>query len=153
MKYTPKMTTRLVCVVCLILSGFVINTCAQTGEKPRAHTGSLNAAMPGEALTIDEAMALLKIPGAAAPPATNLGVSPEFSDFFRPPYTSIEPVRLFDHFYFVGTTAVGAFIVDTGDGLVMLDTGCGDTDVAMMVADIKKNRTGSNKNKTDPPVA
>jgi metallo-beta-lactamase class B len=116
----------------------VINTCAQTGEKPRAHTGSLNAAMPGEALTIDEAMALLKIPGAAAPPATNLGVSPEFSDFFRPPYTSIEPVRLFDHFYFVGTTAVGAFIVDTGDGLVMLDTGCGDTDVAMMVADIKK---------------
>ena len=30
------------------------------------------------------------------------------------------------------------FIVDSGDGLVMLDTGIGDTDIAMMVEDMKK---------------
>jgi len=38
----------------------------------------------------------------------------------------------------VGTTIVGAFIIESGDGLVMLDTGCGNEDAAMMVADIKK---------------
>ena len=56
---------------------------------------------------------------------------------FSPPYRSIEPIKLFDNLYFVGTTTVGAFIVDSGDGLVMLDTGVGDTDIAMMVKDMK----------------
>ena len=50
----------------------------------------------------------------------------------------MKPIKLFDNLYFVGTTAVGSFIVDSGDGLVMMDTGCGDTDVAMMVEDMKK---------------
>jgi metallo-beta-lactamase class B len=89
-------------------------------------------------MTIKEAMASLPIPDAAGKPATNLGKSPEIIGFLAPPYTSIAPVRLFDNFYFVGTTAVGSFIIDTGDGLVMLDTGCGDEDCAMMVADMKK---------------
>lgn len=46
---------------------------------------------------------------------------------------SIEPIRLFDNLFFVGTTAVGPFIVDTGDGLVMIDTGNGEADAALMV--------------------
>jgi len=89
-------------------------------------------------LTIEEAISSLKVPGAAAPLADNPGVSPELPAAFRPPYRSVEPIKLFDNLYFVGTTAVGAFIVDTGDGLVMLDTGNGDIDASMMVNDMKK---------------
>ena len=89
-------------------------------------------------MTIDEAEATLKVSGAIAPLAVNSGASPDLPAFFRPPFTSIDPIRLFDNLYFVGTTAVGAFIVDTGDGLVMLDTGNGEVDAALMVADMKK---------------
>lgn len=89
-------------------------------------------------LTIEEAISSLKVPGAAAPHADNPGASPELPAAFRPPYKSVEPIRLFDNLYFVGTTAVGAFIVNTGDGLVMLDTGNGDIDASMMVNDMKK---------------
>jgi metallo-beta-lactamase class B len=89
-------------------------------------------------LTLDEAAAALKVPGAAAPLATDLGSSPPLHPYFAPPYTFIQPIKLFDNFYFVGTTKVGAFVIDTGDGLVMLDTGIGDTDAALMVADMKK---------------
>lgn len=90
-------------------------------------------------LTIDEAISALKVREAAAPLAANPGVSPKLPASFSPPYRSIEPIKLFDNLYFVGTTTVGAFIVDSGDGLVMLDTGVGDTDIAMMVADMKKS--------------
>ncbi len=89
-------------------------------------------------LTIDEAISSLKVPEAAAPLAANPGVSPKLPAAFSPPYRSVGPVKLFDNLYFVGTTSVGAFIVDTGDGLVMLDTGNGDADIAMMVEDMKK---------------
>ncbi len=89
-------------------------------------------------LTIDEAVAALTIPGAAAQPATDLGPSPVLPRAFRAPYTSINPVKLFDNLYFVGTNAVGGFLIDSGDGLIMLDTGNGPTDAAMMVADMKK---------------
>jgi metallo-beta-lactamase class B len=89
-------------------------------------------------MTIDEAATVIKVPGSVVPLATNLGTSPELPAFFRPPFTSIEPIKLFDNLFFVGTTAVGAFIVDTGDGLVMLDTGNGGADAALMVADMKK---------------
>jgi metallo-beta-lactamase class B len=88
-------------------------------------------------LTVEEAIASLKVPGAAFPLAADLGVSPKLPASFSPPYRSIEPIKLFDNLYFVGTTTVGAFIVDSGDGLVMLDTGVGDTDIAMMVKDMK----------------
>ncbi len=89
-------------------------------------------------LTLDEATAGLRTHGAAAPLATNLGPSPALPTYFAPPYKSIQPIKLFDNLYFVGTTAVGAFLIDTGDGLVMFDTGNGDEDVALMVADMKK---------------
>ncbi len=49
-----------------------------------------------------------------------------------------DPIKLFDNLYFVGTTAVGSFIIDSGDGLVMLDTGNGEEDVALMAEDMKK---------------
>jgi metallo-beta-lactamase class B len=89
-------------------------------------------------LTIDEAISALKIHEAAAPLAANPGVSPKLPASFSPPYRSVEPIKLFDNLYFVGTTTVGSFIVNSGDGLVMLDTGNGDTDIAMMVEDMKK---------------
>ncbi|MDO9631596.1 MAG: MBL fold metallo-hydrolase, partial [Humidesulfovibrio sp.] len=57
---------------------------------------------------------------------------------FAPPFTSIAPVKLFDNLYFVGTTAVGAFLIDTGVGLILLDTGCGADDAALMTADMKR---------------
>jgi metallo-beta-lactamase class B len=91
-----------------------------------------------DCLNIDEASAIEMVPGAVAPLASNPGISPELPAPFRPPFTSINPIKLFDNLYFVGTTAVGAFIVDSGDGLVMLDTGTGDTDAALMADDMKK---------------
>ena len=89
-------------------------------------------------LTIDEAISALKVHEAAAPLTANPEVSAKLPASFSPPYRSIEPIKLFDNLYFVGTTTVGAFIVDSGDGLVMLDTGNGDADIAMMVEDMKK---------------
>ena len=89
-------------------------------------------------LTIDEATGALPIPEAAAKFNTAFAPSPELPDPFRPPFTSIDPVKLFDHFYFVGTTSVGAYVAETGDGLVLFDTGCSDTDAALMVADMRK---------------
>jgi len=89
-------------------------------------------------LTIDEAISALNVHDAAAPLAADPGVSSKLPASFSPPYISVEPIKLFDNLYFVGTTTVGAFIVDSGDGLVMLDTGNGDADIAMMVEDMKK---------------
>jgi metallo-beta-lactamase class B len=89
-------------------------------------------------LTIDEAISALKVREAAAPLAADSGVSPKLPASFSPPYRSFEPIKLFDNLYYVGTMTVGGFIVDSGDGLIMLDTGIGDTDVAMMVEDMKK---------------
>jgi metallo-beta-lactamase class B len=107
-------------------------------EKKISESLNISTRATSDYLTVEEAIASLKIPGSAAQLAGNPGVSPELPAAFSPPYKSIIPTKLFDNLYFVGTTAVGAFIVDSGDGLVMLDTGNGDTDVAMMVEDIKK---------------
>lgn len=133
------MITRCVFLFIVLSPGFQLNSEAQANEKKGiASSSELKKVSTDDYMTIDEAVASLKVPEAAAKLATNLGKSPEFSERFRPPYTSITPVKLFDNFYFVGTTAVGAFIVDSGDGLVMIDTGCGDADVAIMVSDMKK---------------
>lgn len=132
------MAIRSVIIFIVLILCFKINMIAQTSENSGPSSRKSNKTITADCMTIDEAVASLKIQEAAAKLATNPGESPEFPYYFRPPYTSIEPIRLFDNLYFVGTTAVGAFIIDTGDGLVMLDTGCGDTDVAMMVSDMKK---------------
>jgi metallo-beta-lactamase class B len=89
-------------------------------------------------MTIDEALNLPILPGSVAPLANNPGASTELPAPFRPPFISINPIRLFDNMYFVGTTAVGSFIIDSGDGLVMFDTGCGDTDADLMVTEMRK---------------
>jgi metallo-beta-lactamase class B len=101
--------------------------------------GVSSATAQSTAQSIAEAAAALKVPGAAAPYVNLLDPDPLPPTFFGPPpYPSIAPIKLFDNFYFVGTTAVGAFVIDTSDGLVMLDTDIGKEDAAKMVEDIKK---------------
>jgi metallo-beta-lactamase class B len=91
------------------------------------------------ALSIAEAEAALKVPGAAASYVNLPDPDPLPPTLFgRLPYPSIAPIKLFDNFYFVGTTAVGAFVIDTGDGLVMLDAGINNDDAALMTEDMKK---------------
>jgi metallo-beta-lactamase class B len=59
--------------------------------------------------------------------------------------TPMEPVRLFDNFYYTGTKSVGSFVIDTKDGLIMIDTGWGEPDCRQFVNDIK--RLGLNPDK------
>ena len=91
-----------------------------------------------EALTLEEAAAALKVPGAAAPYVNFTGTPTDILPFNSPPFTPMNPIKLFDNFYFVGTTKVGAFVIETGNGLVMIDTGLGGIDCGLMVADMKK---------------
>ena len=91
-----------------------------------------------EYLTVDKAIASLKVPEAAAKLSDYSKVVTEIPAGYRPPYRSVEPLKLFDNLYFIGTTVVGAFIIDSGEGLIMLDSGNGDTDAEMMVGDMKK---------------
>jgi metallo-beta-lactamase class B len=128
------MKTRILLYVLIFSPAFF--SC--TTEKKMSEKSAIKG-VAYDYLTIDEAISALKVREAAAPLAANPGVSPKLPASFSPPYRSIEPIKLFDNLYFVGTTTVGAFIVDSGDGLVMLDTGVGDTDIAMMVADMKKS--------------
>jgi metallo-beta-lactamase class B len=107
-------------------------------EKKIAEPSTISKIETSDYLTVEEAIASLKIPESAAQLAGDPGVSPRLPFSFSPPYKSIRPVKLFDNLYFVGTTTVGAFIVDSGEGLVMLDTGIGDEDIALMVEGMKK---------------
>jgi metallo-beta-lactamase class B len=52
--------------------------------------------------------------------------------------TPMEPTRLFDDFYCVGTIAVGSFIVDSKEGLIMIDTGWGEEDCSQFVTGMRK---------------
>jgi metallo-beta-lactamase class B len=123
----------------ILLSGLFLSLAfiSCTTEKKISELSAVKGAAY-DYLTIDEAISALKVQAAAAPLAADPGVSPKLPASFSPPYRSIEPIKLFDNLYFVGTTTVGALIVDSGDGLVMLDTGIGDADIAMMVKDMKK---------------
>jgi metallo-beta-lactamase class B len=96
-------------------------------------------------LTLDEAVHTLRTPEAAAKFVSYPGISPELPVPFRPPFSSVGPYKLFDNFYFVGTTAVGAFVIDSGDGLIMIDTGCSDADAEMKASDM--NKLGLNPSK------
>jgi len=119
-----------------LITCIALSSCAT--EKKSTKQSPSSAGLIKDYLTVDEAVASLKIPESAALLAVNTGVSPKLPGSFSPPYRSVKPLKLFDNLYFVGTYTVGAFIIDSGDGLVMLDTGIGDTDVAMMVEDMKK---------------
>jgi metallo-beta-lactamase class B len=107
-------------------------------EKKIAQQSGNSPGVTKDYLTLEEAAAPLKVAESAFILAANPGDPPKLPASFAGPYRSAKPIKLFDNLYYVGTTTVGAFIVDTGDGLVMIDTGIGDTDVAMMVADMKK---------------
>jgi metallo-beta-lactamase class B len=67
---------------------------------------------------------------------------PDYPPWVNPPpgtdFTPMEPTKLFDNFYYVGTKSVGSFIIDTTDGLIMIDNGWGEKDCALMVNDMKK---------------
>jgi metallo-beta-lactamase class B len=47
----------------------------------------------------------------------------------RPPEQPLPPTRLFDNLFYVGSEAVGATIIDTDDGLILIDTLTLDGDV------------------------
>jgi metallo-beta-lactamase class B len=128
------MKTRILIITLFISQSFFsCTTTRKISEQSSTSTG-----LTHDYLTVDEAAASLKIPESAAQLAINTEVSNKLPASFSPPYIPIEPVKLFDNLYFVGTTTVGAFIVDSGDGLVMLDTGIGDDDIAIMVKGMKK---------------
>jgi metallo-beta-lactamase class B len=128
------MKIRIIIIALLLCQGFI--SCVT--EKKTAGHSNTSTGLTHDYLTIDEAVANLKVPESVAPLATNTVISSKLPPSFSPPYRSLKPIKLFDNLYFVGTYTVGSFIIDTGDGLVMLDTGIGDDDVAMMVADMKK---------------
>ncbi len=91
------------------------------------------------AQSMTEGAAALKTPGAAATYVNLPDPDPLPPTLFGAlPYPSIAPIKLFDNVYFVGTTAVGVFIIDTGDGLVMLDSGINNDDAANMTKEIIK---------------
>jgi metallo-beta-lactamase class B len=115
---------------------FAFLSCTTKKETIKSSTNSPK--VTPDYLTIKEATAYLKIPESVAPLNTFPGVTSKLPASFSPPYRSIEPIKLFDNLYFVGTTTVGSYIVDTGDGLVMLDTGVGDETAAIMVEGMKK---------------
>ena len=43
------------------------------------------------------------------------------------------PFKLFDNFYYIGTPGVGAFVVDTSAGLIIIDAGWGGNDCGIMM--------------------
>jgi metallo-beta-lactamase class B len=112
--------------ITFLLSNFQTSCLAQITEE---NTSSQSR----EYLTVPEATQSLRLPQSAAQHANFPEQVTDFADF-----VSIQPIQLFDNLYFMGTTSVGAFIVSTDEGLIMLDTGNDDEDVAMMVADMKK---------------
>jgi len=120
----------------LLLTASVLLSCVTEKKSTSVAAG------PGESakdyLTIDEALSALKIKEAAFQPARFPPGEQKLPRSFSPPYRSIKPLKLFDNLYFTGTATVGSYIIDTGEGLVMLDTGVGDEDAAMMVEDMKK---------------
>jgi metallo-beta-lactamase class B len=62
-------------------------------------------------------------------------IPPALADF-----TPMVPTRLFDQFFYVGTKSVGAYLLGTDDGLVMIDTGWSEKDCALFVEDMNKLR-------------
>jgi metallo-beta-lactamase class B len=128
MKY-KKILRIILSILLIMLAGF--------GKAFPQKTGSTKTDKK-DYLTIDEAVAANKFPEAVLPYSEKAGSTDLLPRSFSPPYMSVKPIKLFDNLYFVGTNTVGSFLVDTGDGFVMIDTGIGDADISMMVEDMKK---------------
>ena len=89
-------------------------------------------------LTLDQAAtgsAALYASKAALPYSAT---PPPAKPFRERTYAAIEPVKVFDKMWWVGTSSVGSLVIDTGDGLVMIDDGNEEKDCKMMVSDMKK---------------
>ncbi|HEX7494025.1 MAG TPA: hypothetical protein VF346_07385, partial [Bacteroidales bacterium] len=86
-----KLSVLITFIICLTAVAF-------TGVKKKS--GSSDS----DYMTIAEAMAALKVPEAAAKHVADQGTPTEIPAHYRPPYASIKPIKLFDNFYFVGTT-------------------------------------------------
>lgn len=120
-----KLTTSFV----MVLAAIFLASCSNS---------NINGSQNSNLFTIDEAVAHTAGMQGVARLASFTGESPELPPQFRPPFTPVKPVKLFDNLWFVGTTAVGSFILDSGDGLFMFDTGNGDEDAAIMVNGMKE---------------
>lgn len=119
-----------------LLISLVLGSCMTNRNIPKKSATSASNAR--DYMTMEEAVANLKLPSAVAPLALTSKDSLPLPFAFRPPYRPFEPIKLFDQVYFVGTATVGSYVIDTGDGLVMMDTGIGDDDAAIMVDGMKK---------------
>ena len=49
------------------------------------------------------------------------------------PLHPIEPLRVFDNVWWMGSRSVGVLVIDTGDGLVMIDSGSSSTEAEYIV--------------------
>lgn len=62
---------------------------------------------------------------------------PNLQDFYdNPDKYAIEPFRIFGNLYYVGDRKVTSHLIDTGDGLILFDTGYGHT-THMLLASIR----------------
>src|SRR5215467_12781123 len=94
-------------VLILALAGMV--HAQGSSKEPPAVQKHVDAARPMAGTRYKTAMERLCMPPDKRP-------RPKFTDL------NIEPVRLFDNLYFVGLANVYAWIYDTPDGIVVLDT-------------------------------
>jgi metallo-beta-lactamase class B len=54
------------------------------------------------------------------------------------PVQLIEPLKVFDNVWWMGTSAVGALVIDTGEGLLMIDCGSNDSEAAHIAGSFAK---------------
>lgn len=52
--------------------------------------------------------------------------------------TPIEPAKIFDNVYFVGTISVGQFVIKTSKGIIIIDTGWDEKDADLIADSMKK---------------
>lgn len=86
-------------------------------------------------LSIEEAvMQSNQLPALPYNPHPVISKEPE-SDSCVP----FEPVRAFDNVYWIGSQSVGAVLIDTGDGYILIDDGSNDTEAAHMADSLKQS--------------
>jgi metallo-beta-lactamase class B len=105
----------------LIFGIFTPSKGQNVNEKPNV----LSLDQAAKSLTVIQAAARIVIPDSV------YHITP-------PSFQTIEPVKLFDNLYFVGTSIVGSYLINTEEGLILIDTGLSDIDAAVMVNGIKK---------------
>ena len=54
------------------------------------------------------------------------------------PLQPLEPLRVFDNVYWLGSRHVGAIVIDTGEGLIMIDSGSDDKEAAYIADSFAK---------------